>query len=161
MTTLLALSTEIAFMFCWGAITEIERRPYVWIVYGKNAFVRLAALCAAVVGYLAIIHENLRWWFVSCLIISTKVIGNVLYGIGYYVYDTYVKKEGVVDVYKRGMFHPPPPIIPLMSILFWTCIEGLLAIYMLNRYYSELGKPPPPQPQNAAAEPSDPANNVQ
>ncbi|XP_064459984.1 uncharacterized protein LOC135370210 [Ornithodoros turicata] len=139
--TWMALSMEAAAAITCGAVTDISRRPYVWITYGKHAVVRSVSLCVGIFAYIGYIRSLFLQWLLCTVLIAALTIGNFLYGTYYYVYVTYIRKMGVIESYKRASFeHSLHPRWYLAYVISSTIAEGILVWYMFKYYITSTKK---------------------
>ncbi|XP_064459982.1 uncharacterized protein LOC135370208 isoform X2 [Ornithodoros turicata] len=117
-------------------LTDYHRRPYVYVVYGRNAVIRLINFIAAMMCSSALSSDNMKTFFICTILIGAKIVGNVMYGVSNFVYENFV----MMSASHR-----------LISIALWTAIEGPLLYMMLNYYsqrmsilYPPAAPPPPP-----------------
>ncbi|XP_064459981.1 uncharacterized protein LOC135370208 isoform X1 [Ornithodoros turicata] len=133
-------------------LTDYHRRPYVYVVYGRNAVIRLINFIAAMMCSSALSSDNMKTFFICTILIGAKIVGNVMYGVSNFVYENFVMSPGVLDGFKdQYTIMNMSASHRLISIALWTAIEGPLLYMMLNYYsqrmsilYPPAAPPPPP-----------------
>ncbi|XP_077507556.1 uncharacterized protein LOC144118507 [Amblyomma americanum] len=132
--TFLAGVSEVTSAIVVGRNTEYHRRPYIWIMGGTYASLRFITLGVIIYWIVAASKGNIRSMRIGFNIIFVRVLGNLLYGLGSFFYDSFLVKDTLARRY-RQIIHPDlvPKDVVLITLLAWTVTECVM-LDRMNHY---------------------------
>ncbi|KAL1428444.1 hypothetical protein MTO96_002820 [Rhipicephalus appendiculatus] len=128
--TFLAMVAEVTSTVVTARNTDYHRRPYVWIMGATYSSLRLLTLIVIVYWIVAATKTNIQGMRMAFNIVFVRVIGNLVYNVGYFVTDLLLIPDTLSRRY-RMIIHPDmiPKDAVLLSVLGWTVLE----CFMLDR----------------------------
>ncbi|XP_065298703.1 uncharacterized protein [Dermacentor albipictus] len=132
--TFLAMVSEATSTVVTARNTDYHRRPHIWIMGTTYTLLRFLTLIVIMYWIAAASKTSIHGMRIGFNIIFVRVIGTLLYTVGYFVTETFLIPDTLSRRY-RMIIHPDiiPKETTLITVLAWTVVECVM-LDRMNHY---------------------------